>query len=372
VTLRNMEDVLDFVRGCTLLATGGGGEQALGIAKLERALEESGPIRFVPASEVDDAVWTVCPLLMGTISPKPEPEGLTIVPGRQMLQVEAIRYLEEVKGIHIGAVVPPELGGEATAGAVASGALVGAAVIDGDYAGRAVPELSQATPCLQGIPMWPVATVDRFGNRVFIDECCTAGMCERIGKGLASASYGISGQAGFLIQADRMKRTVICGTLSRCLEIGRAIRAAREEGRNPVETIVEVTDAWVLFEGRVSAKTWEDREGYTWGEHEFSGTGQYANHAFRIWFKNENHMSWFDGAAYVTSPDSLAVVDKETGEPLTNMGIAEGQEVVILGIRSPEVYRSQEGIEVFGPKHFDFDVEYRPIESVVGKKGGLA
>jgi len=369
MSIGNMIDAADFVRGCTLMATGGGGEQELGLAKLERALDEKGSIKFVPASKIDDALWTVCPLLMGTISPKPTPEGLTIVPGAQMLQVEAIRYLEKVKGVHVGAVVSPELGGEATAGAVAAGALIGAVVVDGDYAGRAVPELSQAAPCLQDVPMWPVATVDRFGNRVFIDDCCNATMCERIGKSLATASYGISGQAGFLCRANQMKRTIVGGTLSRCLEIGRVIRLAKEAGKDPIKEIVREVSAWVLFEGRVSGKKWEDREGYTWGEHEFSGTGAYENHAFRIWFKNENHMSWLDNEPFVTSPDMLTVVDKGSGEPLTNMAIANGQDVVVLGIRSPEIYRTDRGIAVFGPRHFGFEVDYRPIEDVVQPGG---
>ncbi len=363
--LTTIKDAEDFVRGCTFMATGGGGEPKDGMAKLQEALQERNELVFTPDSKVRDDEWTVCLVLMGTISPKPTPPGMMLKKGFRTLQLEAMNYLEERSGVSIRAVVAPELGGEATSGAVAAAAMAGTMIIDGDYAGRAVPELSQATPCLHGRSMWPIATVDKFGNRIFIEDCSSNEMAERIGKFLSVASFGLVGQAGFLCKGKEMKRALIPGTLSRCLEIGRLIRRAREEKKDAVEEVVKALEGWFLFEGQVSNKKWEDRDGYTWGEHTITGIGRSSGHEFKIWFKNENHMSWLDGQPYVTSPDLLNVVDRKTGEPLTNMGIAKGQKVAIVGLKSPEVYRKQAGIDVFGPRHFGFDVDYRPIEELV-------
>ena len=44
------------------------------------------------------------------------------------------------------------------------------------------------------------------------------------------------------------------------------------------------------------------------------GTGKYAGQTLKIWFKNENQISWIDEKSYVTCPDPFTVVDRETGE----------------------------------------------------------
>ncbi len=93
------------------------------------------------------------------------------------------------------------------------------------------------------------------------------------------------------------------------------------------------------------------------------GAGEYAGHTFRIWFKNEHHISWKDGALFVTSPDLLAVVHADTAEPITNTYLSEGMNVAVIGAPVNAYFRTPEGIAVLGPKHFGFDLEYRPIEA---------
>ena len=119
--------------------------------------------------------------------------------------------------------------------------------------------------------------------------------------------------------------------------------------------------------GKVTGKDWEDREGYYWGTHTITGTGDFSGHEFKIWFKNENHISWFDDKPYVTSPDMLIVVDAETGEPYSNAQIEVGHQVAVVGLRAVEQFRSQKGINILGPRHFGFDIDYKPIEDLVKK-----
>jgi len=67
----------------------------------------------------------------------------------------------------------------------------------------------------------------------------------------------------------------------------------------------------------------------------------------------------------VTSPDMLIVVDRESGEPFANAALAEGQRVAVIGLRAIEQFRSPKGIDILGPKHFGFDIDYVPIEELV-------
>ena len=371
VAIRTDHEIEDFVRGCTFMGTGGGGDPKDGIAWLRAAREDGKEVTMVAPEEIPDDAWTVCPFLMGSIAPHTEEIkkrmkrlGLTRDVYKS-IQAESVRLLEEHMGVKVGAIVAIELGGSNTAGAIVAAARLGIPAVDGDYTGRAIPEVPQTTPYLAGLPLWPISSVDKYGNRAVITESTGYEMAERIGKFIAAASFGLAGQAGFLFRGSDMKRVVIPGTLSKCLEIGRAIRTSQEAGQDPVREIIQALDGWFLFEGQVSKKEWEDREGYYWGTHTIGGLGGFKGLELKIWFKNENHFSWLDGKPYVASPDMLIVVDRESGEPFMNAAIAEGQHVAVIGLRAIEQFRSPKGLDILGPSHFGFESEYTPIEKLV-------
>jgi len=99
--------------------------------------------------------------------------------------------------------------------------------------------------------------------------------------------------------------------------------------------------------------------------------GEYEGQSFSIWYKNENHISWLNGEPFVTSPDCIAVVDLETGEALTNSVIASGQKVAVIGVKTLDpAYRTEKGLEILGPRHFGFDIDYVPIEERVRELQG--
>ena len=200
----NEQDARDFVRGCTFMGTGGGGDPEDGFKWLRSALDEDLVLTFTPHEKIDDEAWTVCPFLMGSIAPhtpetKQKMKELGLAePTVQSVQAEAVRLLEEHARVEIKAIVPIELGGSNTPGALVAGAKLGITVVDGDYTGRAIPEIPQTTPYLNGLTLWPIASVDRYGNKALILESTGYAMAERIGKFIAAASFGLAGQAGFL------------------------------------------------------------------------------------------------------------------------------------------------------------------------------
>lgn len=373
VKIQSDRDIQDFVRGCTFMGTGGGGNPKDGVAWLKATRDEKKEITWVDHTEIRDDAWTVCPFLMGSIAPLSEDAkqrmkqlGLAKEVYKS-IQAESVRLLEQYMNVKIGAIVAIELGGSNTPGAVAAAARLGIPAVDGDYTGRAIPEIPQTTPYLNDLSLWPISSVDNYGNRCVIRDSVGYEMAERIGKFLAAASFGLAGQAGFLFKGKDMKRVVIPGTLSNCLRIGRLIRESSQAGRDPVKEIVGELNGWLLFEGVVSKKEWEDKEGYYWGTHTMRGEGAFAGSIFKIWFKNENHISWLDDKPYVTSPDMLIVVNRETGEPYANSAIEEGQRVAVIGLQAIPQFRSKKGIHILGPKHFGFDIKYTPIEQVVGR-----
>lgn len=370
VTLKTRQDIEDFVRGCAFYGTGGGGLPENGIESLVSEMEKGTEIGWVDVNEVPDDAVTACPFLMGSIAPhtsevlkEMERFGLTKPVNKEKDRLgKALVELAEYTGKKIEYLVPIELGGANTPGGVAAGLANGIKPIDGDYTGRAIPEIPQTTPYLFGKKLWPISSVDEWGNVCIIKEAINYAMSERIGKLISAAAYGLSGDAGFLMTGKDTKDVIIPGTLTECYNVGKLIRESREAGKDPVAELVASLGGWVLIKGTVSKKEWEDKLGYYWGTHEIAGEGDYANNAIKIWFKNENHICWKNGEVFVTSPDIITVVDAETGEPYANPVLKEGDHVAVIGLKARPVFRNERGIGILGPKAFGYDYKYVPIE----------
>lgn len=372
--LKSKEECEDFVRGCTVLGTGGGGAPERGIKILHQALDSGLKLGWRDISEIADDVWVVCPFLMGSIAPlTPEAEA-----ERLRFDLEKIRYpnaimnaiqeLEAYSGKKIGAVIPVELGGGNTAESVVQAARLSLPTLDADYAGRAIPEIVQITPVIYDKPLAPLSAVDEWGNITIIKEAVNPLMAERLGKFLSVAAFGLACMAGILLRGREVKEIAIPGTLTESLKLGRAIRQARAKGADPVAAATKAMDGWLLFKGIVAEKNWEDRDGYLWGTHTLEGVEEFSGRTFKVWYKNENHISWLDGKPYVMSPDLICLVDRKTAEPITNTNIAEGHELAVIGKRGAEVFRKKKGLENLGPAHFGFDLPYVPIEQQVKQK----
>jgi DUF917 family protein len=282
--------------------------------------------------------------------------------------VDSVRALEAELGQKIAGICSIEIGGINTSAVLDAAANLGIAMIDGDYAGRAIPELHATTPHLFGVEVLPWASVDEYGNTIVIKRASSNAFAERIGKHLALASFGLIGCALVPLPAREVKRIFVPDTISESQGIGRAIREARESGGDPVRAAARSLNGWVLFRGTITERTWSNT-GYLEGYHVVRGDGDFAGHELKIWFKNENHLSWLDGSEYVASPDLIEVCDAESAEPLVNTYINEGDRVAVVGARRRDVWDSEAGLATLGPAHFGWDdFGFRPIESLAGDR----
>jgi len=370
--LETLQDCEDFIRGCLFMGTGGGGSIEWGMGMFKEALKEGVPLEWVDAEEIPDDVWSVTPYGMGSIAPVSQETldeikrlGLKNKYGDRSME-EAIKALEEYLGESIGCIVAAELGAGNTPAPLVTGARMGIPVVDGDYAGRAIPDEMQGTPYLYGKNSWPFASVDKWGNITIVKYTVNPHMLERIGKMLAVAAFGSTTIAATPLPGNEMKEILVRGTLTKSFAIGRAIRQARERGDDVIDAALEITGGWRLFEGIVTGKDWEDRDGYMFGTTHIRGTGDYAGQTMDVWFKNENHISWLNGKPWVCSPDLITLANKESGEGTTNTLIKEGDEIVAVGMKGLEAFRTEHALnEAAGPRYYGFDIEYVPIEDLM-------
>lgn len=367
--LFSYEDIEDFCRGTDFLSASGGGAPTEAIALLRADLDAGLDVRWVDLAALPDDALVVSTFFSGSIAPESwDPAaaaadcGVSRVIPRPL--VGAVRELEEHLGRQADAIISVEIGGWNSGHTVDAAANLGIALLDADYAGRAIPEVQCVTPAMVGEDMAPFAAVDYYGDVTIVKEAANNTMAERLGKFIAMTSFGIVGCAAIPLPGSTVKRIAVPGTLTESLAIGRAIATARRAGGDPVAAIPAVLpQARIIFRGEVVERTWENRDGYMWGEHEIAGTASYAGR-LRLWFKNENHMSWLDGEPYAASPDVIECVDDATGEPRVNTDIAIGDRIAVLAVPRRPQFDTPEGIAALGPRHWGFDVDFRPLESL--------
>ncbi len=124
-------------------------------------------------------------------------------------------------------------------------------------------------------------------------------------------------------------------------------------------------DCYVVGRGRITDKESYTENGYYYGTFTFEGIGKYESSVFKVWFQNENHIAWKDDQPVVMSPDIITMVNNITAEPTTNDKLKVGDEIAIMGIKGRKEFYNDIGIEILGPKHFGFDFEFQPIDTLL-------
>jgi DUF917 family protein len=369
VKLNTIQDCEDLLEGSLWLATGGGGSYEEGLTNLKNGLADGLCIGWEDASSIPDDLWTSTIAVHGPVAP-PSQEALDEIERLGLEEIkhyvtQAVKELEAYLDQKFGAIVPCEVGADSFAIALIVGAQLGIPVVDGDYTGRAMPSELQATYCLHEKECTLFASVDRWGNTAIVKDIVNYYMLERLAKMLALAAYGLTAIATAPFPAREMKEILVHGTLSQSLKIGRALRQARESGGDVISSGLQACNGWRLFEGRVADLELEERDGYGYGQIHLEGIGDYESQKLKVWFKNENHVSWLNGHPMVCSPDMLTLVYKENGRGIYNAEIAEGDDVVAIGVKGVEDFRTEAGLKLAGPEHFGFDIDYVPIEELM-------
>jgi DUF917 family protein len=369
-------DIEDFLSGAEILGTGGGGGVEWARGMLEFIEEYDKKISIIDPMDVpEDALVAGAAGVGGGVTQdvreKIEKKFGTRPSMNDFMKTSILaeKLLSGYLGENIYAYLAFELGCGNTILPACIAAMGDKAVVDGDCNGRAVPEIELCTLNVKGIPFTPISIVSPWMETMIVKRVYDYSRAEDFCRAIAVASGGSCMTMGAPIRGKDLPDSIVKNTISGSIELGKAIRLANDKGKDPVEAAVKAVDGYLLFRGKVTHFEREERGGFMWGDHKYEGTGEYKGKKFRIYYKNENMISWLDGEPYVVGPDFLCVMDAGTGQGLSNWGddFAEGREVAVLGVRADDIWRSPRGLEIFNPRHFGFELEYRPIEEIVGK-----
>ncbi len=355
------QEIEDIAVGAALLGTGGGGDPYIGKLMALQAIEEYGEITLLEADEVPDDALVVPSSMMGapTVMLEKAPSGEEAI--------VAFQQLEEYLGKKIYGTFPIEAGGVNSMLPFATAARLGLPVIDVDGMGRAFPELQMVTFYLDGISATPGVIADEKGNTLLLSTINNV-WTERIARAATVQMGGSVMCAIYPMTGKQLRDSGISGILKLEEEIGKAIRLAKVNNVNPIQEVLKTVGGFELFSGKVSDINRKTETGFARGEASIEGLNEYKGETVKLSFQNEHLLAQTEHRLLCVTPDLIAVLDAETGIPITTEGIRYGARCVVIGIPSHPKWRTQKGIETVGPKYFGYDVDYVPVEELV-KKG---
>lgn len=350
------KDVEHLIIGATILGTGGGGSPDKGLSMLQTDLQEGRRLTIASLSEVPDDTLTVCPYSCGSIAPSKKSKAVVF----EDPMTVAFQRMERHLGKKVFATAAAELGGANTAIPLHIASTMNLPLLDGDYVGRAAPELLQSSVNVLGASMLPSVVVSASGNVIIVERCASLNEYEAIVRSLSVVAGGSVAVVDTPVDGKLAKKTLITGTVSKSIEVGKTVKKANAADKDAITELARRLNGIVLFKGIVKKYDWEDREGFLYGEATYEGTEGWKGHQLRIWIKNENLIAWKDGKVAATTPDLICVTN-ETGYGITNSDLREGMKAVVIGAKAPDVWLTPKGLELFGPRHFGFQFDYAPM-----------
>jgi len=364
------QEAYDLVIGAKILANGGGGseKQALNLIDEVYNMEKNFKLASLSSLKKNDLLCIIG-LVGGGISE----EDKDVVKDLQSViknpMISAVAVLEDYIGIQFTGFIATELGPNNSIIPLYTAALMDRIVVDGDCCGRSKPKISISTTTVKNIPIFPFSICSEFGDKIIVEETVDDSRGEYIARVISRFSDGHIGVARCSMTGQQAEEAIIPNTLSKAIKLGKIVREATRDNKNPIQAILNaIPEACLVFEGKITKFNRTEEGGFTFGIIELRNDN---NHFFKVFYQNEYLLTWFDKKQFISCPDSIIIVDEKTGLGLTPWedDFKINRKVVVLAIDAPKIWRTKRGLEVFGPKNFQKDwISYTPATKLVSQK----
>lgn len=358
----NSEQLCDLAVGAAFLGTGGGGDPYVGRLMVQQCLDEGLSVEIVDPGELEDDMVVIPTAMMGapTVLVEKIPSG-----------EEAIFSLQRLER-HIGrkaqATMPIEIGGINSTIPLLVGARLGLPVVDADGMGRAFPFLEMETFGVYGVSGSPMAVSDEYGDCALIEAVDNRQM-EWLARAVAIRMGGCAYIAEYAMSGAEVKRTAVPNTLTLAIRIGEVLRLARATHQNPIEALIDFLPTTlyrygrVIFGGKIIDVQRETKAGFSVGRVKIESLAPFSS-TMEIEIQNENLIARVDGKVRAIVPDLICIMNTETAEPITSENLRYGQRVTVIAVSVPQIMRTPEALDVFGPACFGLKEPFTPIEQI--------
>ena len=350
-----LDDTQAIAIGAGILGTGGGGSTYLNRLRLQNELRQQGrAVSIIQADAVpDDAL--VC-AVGGMGAPTVSNEKLQA--GHEI--ATAVRALEDHLRQKIHAIVIGEIGGGNALGPMVAALQLGLPVVDGDGMGRAFPELQMDTFMIYGAAPAPFVLADAHDNVTIFTRISSAKQAEDFARSLTIEMGGSAALVMPVMTGTELKATIIRDTLSLAKQIGETVLDSRARSTEPAETVAQLCNGKVLFNGKIIDVDRRTVQGFARGQLKISAFDDF-DQQLEIDFQNENLIARSNGSVLCTVPDLITLVTLEDGEPIGTESLRYGLRVAVLAMPAPKELKTPEALEVVGPRAFGYDVNYSPL-----------
>ncbi len=362
-----ISDLPDLGRGAAFLGAGGGGNPYIGRLMVELAMRETGrDLELLDVDDLEDGALVIPTAMMGapTVIVEKLPQGSEALP---LAARARTAHWQESHCDHAGGSRRRELddptygrdSGRVSRWSTATGS------------GRHSPNFSTKRSTFTVFSGTPMALTDEHLDYAVVETHDNFEM-EWFARGLTVRMGGVSYIAMYPMDGATTKRTAIRGTIQLGLRIGKTIREARAQHCSPTDALIAMFattnyhHADVVFQGKVTEVFRRTIEGFVRGSVQLLELSTEPR-TMQIDFQNENLLASIGDDVLVMVPDLICVLDAETAEPITTEELRYGQRVTVMAVSVPDIMRTPEALAVWGPRHFGYDLEYKPVEQVMRK-----
>lgn len=363
------DDIEPLLEGLAILGTGGGGSSEWGRAILETDFREGREIRIIDPMQVEDEALVVCGGIMGSVKTL---ESMSIVETIKMWEeyfplLVASQVMERFLGKNVDYVVPFEVGGLNTPVILSLAARRGICTVDGDALGRSAPETQMTSFITHGVSLVPMPLVDSLGNAIVVADQSQSVFADEIGRWMITRGGGMGANNHYPMTGAQLKAAVIPNTITLAIQVGRNLLVARQQGGDPVASVVSSLNGFELFRGIVESIEGEDCGGFYITNVGLSGVGCFEGRQAKMVIKNETMVCWVDGQLKAVFPDLVCMLDPNTGKGIMSVDVTPAMELVLVGApchrRLREGLATEIGAIAFGGARFGHpEIKYAPLE----------
>jgi DUF917 family protein len=352
-----------LVKGAQILGTGGGGDPIVALKRVNEIYSQGKCFHIQEITEFTPTdMICIIGMVGGGVSSQDMKHIEKLPISSDNVMMEAVKLLENHLGTHFTGFVSTEMGPGNIVVPLWSGSLLNRVTVDGDMCGgRSKPMISISTTSVVGISITPLTIASAYGDRLILKEAISDKRAEDICRMISRLANGSIGVARCPMTALNCQKGVVSKTISLAIQLGREINEAIDNNRDPLSTIEKTLNARLIFTGLVEDFSRTESGGFTSGTIVLKSKA----HSLKIWYQNEYLLSWLDEKQYITCPDSLLIVDRNTGKGLTPWedDFPKGREVAVFMKPSAPIWKTKKGMEIFGPQVFQPRWKYHSFQT---------
>ena len=367
------EDFEAFLLGATLYGTGGGGEAAWGRAIMENDCAKGRQYELVDPEDVPDDAFVCSGGIMGSVKSLDNLSFTDIVQEWEtdFPLVNAIRAMESFCGRKVDYIIPFEIGGLNSPVIFSAAARLGIPCINGDGVGRSAPETHMTSFIGNGVDLYPMPLVDRYGNTSIVVKSEVSTYADEVGRFIVVKGGGMGANAHYPMTGTQLKTACVPHIMTKALGVGKMLLGAKELGQDPIAEFANMEQGVRLFAGKITAIEGEDKGGFYLTNAGIEGTGENAGQNAKLVIKNETMVLWIDGQLRAMFPDLVFMMDSKSGFGLPSIELEVGTELTLVGAPCADAVKRALATEVgkmsMGAARYGYsDLEYVPFEKLNG------